>query len=164
MTPSSSMRRTSRTIAGAAALALALGCDDPLDDDRCAEGGEFASTGCAELRGTVTRPDGVPIGGALVQVRLPAMDDAEPAPSPTLLGSASMGTNSQGQYRLRVRRFSLPTGTPDTATLRVVVSLRPTASSPAPVELRDVVATFARVGQRPVPTEVPPISIVPPPP
>ena len=48
------------------------------------------------------------------------------------------------------------------ATLRVVVSLRPSGWIPAPTEERSILATFAPVGQRPVPVELPTVTITPP--
>ena len=83
-------------IIGACASLAACGLVGP-EEDRCREGGEFISLGCAIVRGVVTDSAGEPAPGVSVGPRVVANDCC----------SWTFDTTDQrGEYSVRIDRFS----------------------------------------------------------
>jgi hypothetical protein len=151
-----------KVISTALVLALvACGASEPSEDQsRCLQTFEFGNTGCAELAGVVTDPDGVPLAQAFVGLR-----DPGEAGRPISLISGYVTTDSTGAYRLRAVRMAgeVPAEGPDTVTVWVRAGVPPPAEAPSgtvgPMDSVLVTLELRPVGEPPVVTEVAPISV-----
>jgi hypothetical protein len=151
-----------KVVSTAFALALvACGASEPSEDQsRCLQTFEFGNTGCAELAGVVTGPDGGPLAEAFVGLR-----DPGEAGRPITLISGYVTTDSTGAYRLRAIRMAgeVPTEGPDTVTVWVWAGVPPPLDSPTgtsgPMDSVLVTLELRPVGEPPVVTEVGPIAV-----
>jgi hypothetical protein len=140
---------------------VACGASEPSEDQsRCLQTFEFGNTGCAELAGVVTDPDGVPLAQASVGLRDPGESGR-----PVTLVSGYVTTDATGAYRLRAIRMAgeVPAVGPDTVTVWVRAAVPPPADAPSgTVGLSDsvlVTLELRPVGETPVVTEVGPIAV-----
>src|SRR3954471_14848877 len=142
------------------ALVACAASEPSQDQSRCLQTSEFGNTGCAELAGVVTDPEGVPLAQASVGVRDPGESGR-----PITLISGYVTTDATGAYRLRAIRMAgeVPAEGPDTVTVWVRAAVPPPADAPTgtsgPMDSVLVTLELRPVGETPVVTEVAPIAV-----
>jgi hypothetical protein len=105
--------------------------------------GEFGSSGCADVTGTVVGLSGQPLGGVDVGLR--------ETTAAGLFAAPFVQTDAQGQFRLRLTRVA-PPGLPDTVTVTIGAAVRPVLpqTQATATGAAEVLVTVVPIGRVPV--------------
>lgn len=128
-------------------------CSSPVaqndETGACAQTGEFANNGCAEIIGIVRGTQQQPLAGIVVgPVYLPGRG---------VFNTSYDETDSDGRFEFRVYRFSPPQTSLDTVSMYVRAADPQSAGVGVPARLRDsvlVTVAVTPVGRVPDPTTV----------